>query len=142
MFALVIYNRKSLGNGLPLQKLDPFSPPLRFPDPPDWLRESGVSSEHAARGRVLFNAACSACHGAEGNGKGVAAGLLKDMWGFDVTPADLRQPHLRCGSDAGDVYRVLTTGLDGTPMVSFAEVFTPEQRWDIVAYLETLREAR
>ena len=116
-----------------------YAPSLTFPPPPEWLREPAALEDHAMRGKVLFDSACAACHGAHGDGRGVAAGTLKDMWGFDVTPSDLRQPHLRCGSGALDVYRVLTTGLDGTPMVSFAAVFTPEQRWDLVAYLVTLR---
>ena len=31
------------------------------------------------------------------------------------------------------------TGLNGTPMVSFAHAFTPEQKWDLVAYVLSLR---
>ena len=31
------------------------------------------------------------------------------------------------------------TGLNGTPMVSFETTLTPEQRWDIIAYLFTLK---
>jgi hypothetical protein len=34
---------------------------------------------------------------------------------------------------------VLATGLNGTPMVSFEAILTPEQRWDIIAYLFTLK---
>ena len=62
--------------------------------------------------------------------------------GFDVVPADLSQPHLRCGDDLKDIFRTLTTGLDGTPMVSFAEVLSEEQRWDVVAYIANLRTAK
>lgn len=124
------------------RKPENFAPPLTFPDPPAWLRPSADATEHARRGQTLFNSTCAACHGAKGDGAGVAAGQLKDMWGFDVRPGDLREPHLRCGGELRDLYRVLTTGLDGTPMVSFAEVFTPEQRWDIVAFLLTLRPSR
>lgn len=123
------------------RKPENFAEPLIFPDPPAWLRRANVPVDHVKRGEVLYQSTCVACHGAKGDGKGIAAGQLKDMWGFDVRPADLRQPHLRCGDDLRDVYRVLTTGLDGTPMVSFAGVFTPEQRWEIVAYITTLRQA-
>ena len=31
------------------------------------------------------------------------------------------------------------TGLNGTPMVSFAEAFSEEQKWDLAAYVLTLR---
>ena len=43
------------------------------------------------------------------------------------------------GDRPEDIYRVLTTGLNGTPMVSFEATLTPEQRWDIIAYLFTLK---
>src|SRR5215218_7236631 len=38
-----------------------------------------------------------------------------------------------------DIYRVLMTGLNGTPMVSFADALPPEQKWELAAYLLTLR---
>ena len=31
------------------------------------------------------------------------------------------------------------TGLDGTPMPSFADVIKPEEAWDLVHYLRTLQ---
>jgi mono/diheme cytochrome c family protein len=34
---------------------------------------------------------------------------------------------------------VLATGLNGTPMASFETTLTPEQRWDIIAYVMTLK---
>jgi mono/diheme cytochrome c family protein len=122
------------------RKPDNFAPPIPFPDPPKWLSDAGERKPHAESGRKLFAAACAACHGFAGDGKPPAGNQLKDLWGFDVTPADLRQPHLRSGDQFEDIFRVLTTGLDGTPMASFAEVFTPEQRWDIAAYIGKLRE--
>lgn len=122
------------------RKPENFAGPLIFPDPPAWLRRAEASVDHAKRGEALYQSTCVACHGAKGDGRGIVAGQLKDMWGFNVTPGDLRQPHLRCGDDLRDIYRVLTTGLDGTPMVSFAAVFTPEQRWELAAYIVTLRQ--
>ena len=62
-----------------------------------------------------------------------------DVWNLPTKPADLRQPHLRCGDAPADIYRVLSTGLNGMPMVSFDATLTPEQRWEIVAFLFTRR---
>lgn len=121
------------------RKPENFALPLDFPDPPVWLRRPAESGEHVKRGQNLYQAACAACHGVQGDGKGILAGQLKDLWNLEDAPADLRQPHLRCGDDPRDLFRVLTVGLDGTPMVSFAEVLTPEVRWELVAYLMTLR---
>jgi mono/diheme cytochrome c family protein len=64
---------------------------------------------------------------------------LKDELGETSTPADLRQPHLRNGDEPIDIYRALMTGLNGTPMVSFADTLSEEQKWDVIAYILTLR---
>ncbi len=64
---------------------------------------------------------------------------VKNLWGQPARASDLRQPHLRCGTTPADIYRVLATGLNGTPMVSFEATLTAEQRWDIIAHLFTLK---
>jgi mono/diheme cytochrome c family protein len=56
-----------------------------------------------------------------------------------VTPSDLRQEQLRSGRNLGAVYRVLETGIEGTPMPSFSEALTIDQRWDLVAFIAQLR---
>ena len=76
----------------------------------------------------------------KGDGKGIAAPPLVNTWGDKAVPADLRQPHLRSGNDPEDIYRVLMTGLNGTPMLSFAEAFTAEQKWELVAHVIELRQ--
>lgn len=106
---------------------------------PDWLHTQPVAATHIDEGRRLFTTNCAACHGPAADGKGPAAVVLKDVWGMPARPSDLRQPHLRSGDSPEDVYRVLATGLNGTPMVSFASILTPEQRWHIVAYVLSLR---
>ena len=57
-----------------------------------------------------------------------------------IRPADLRYPaRFKNGAQAIDVYRTLVTGLDGTPMPSYAGVFEdPGTLWDLVAYLGSL----
>lgn len=117
-----------------------YAAPLEIPTQPAWLREDRARAEHAARGKALYDAACAACHGANGDGKGPGAVALRNDWGFPAVPADLRQPHRRSGSEVRDIYRVLMTGLNGTPMVSFADLLTPEQKWDVIAHVKTLRQ--
>ena len=65
--------------------------------------------------------------------------MLPDIWGVPAAPSDLRQPHPRCGDSPADIFRVLATGLNGTPMVSFDKVLTEDQRWDIIAHLMSIR---
>jgi len=64
---------------------------------------------------------------------------LKDIWGAPAAPSDLRQPHLRCGDTPTDLFRILATGLNGTPMASFDQTLTEAQRWDIIAHLMSIR---
>ena len=51
----------------------------------------------------------------------------------------LRQAALRSGRDLTDLYRALVTGISGTPMPSFADALTEEQKWRLIAFIETLR---
>lgn len=122
------------------RKPENYAPPIELPKQPVWLAEDGMRERHASTGKPLFQAVCVACHGPAGDGKGTAAVGLKDEWGEPAVPADLRQPHLRSGDDPIDIFRVLVTGLNGTPMVSFADGFSEEQKWDLVAYVLTLRK--
>jgi cytochrome c oxidase cbb3-type subunit 2 len=121
------------------RKADNYAAAIEFPAPPAWLADAGARAEHAEKGRVIFSAMCAGCHGPAGDGNGPAAQALKDAWGQSVTPADLRQPHLRCGDGPSDIFRILTTGMSGTPMVSFAGALGVPQRWDVVAYVLSLR---
>ena len=123
------------------RKQENFAEPILFPPLPAWFQNKAERSQHAAAGKTLYESACMVCHGPQGDGTPMTPAPLMDIWGQAVKPADLREVHLRCGNDLADIYRTLTTGLDGTPMASFAEAFTPEQRWDVVSYVATLRKA-
>jgi hypothetical protein len=45
----------------------------------------------------------------------------------------------KCGTTNRDLYEIFLTGVDGTPMPSFADVIKPEEAWDLVHYLRTLQ---
>ncbi|MDB6153993.1 MAG: serC 2 [Chthoniobacteraceae bacterium] len=123
------------------RKPEYYAMPIEIPPEPAWLREPVALAPRAAEGRKLFIANCAVCHGENADGKGAAAAGLKDERGDPAIPADLRRPHLRSGSELRDIYRVLMTGLNGTPMASFAERLTAEQKWDVIGYIEALRRA-
>ncbi len=116
-----------------------YAEPLEFPEPPAWLTDAKASAEHAGKGQIIFSTICATCHGTTGEGNGPAGLALKDAWGQSTKPADLREPHLRCGDGAADIFRILTTGMSGTPMVSFTETLSAAQRWDVAAYVLNLR---
>ena len=109
--------------------------PVSLPQPPT------LDAAAVARGHQTYEAAgCASCHGERGHGDGPSASQLKDESGLRIRPADLRYPaRFKNGAEALDVYRTLVTGLDGTPMPSYAGVFEdPGTLWDLVAYVGSL----
>ncbi len=88
----------------------------------------------AVRGEKLFQEGCATCHGT-GIGDGKDAAGLTDNDGRAIKPANLTRPYIKSGRTAEDIFKAITTGLDGTPMPAFLEVYSVEQRWDLVAWV-------
>jgi mono/diheme cytochrome c family protein len=88
------------------------------------------------RGRALYTAqGCAGCHGADGQ-KG---GVLQDAKNYPTPVRDLSAPWtFRGGSDPSHVWLRLTTGLAGSSMPSYAYALTPEERWNVVDYVQSL----
>lgn len=109
-------------------------PALEIPPPPPFSEES------ARAGREVYQAAkCFECHGDQGRGDGVSGPTLKDDWGQPIQPADLtKRWTFRGGAGRGDIYRTFTTGLNGTPMPSYADSIPEAERWQLVDYVFSL----
>lgn len=82
-------------------------------------------------GRVYYAQICLSCHGVRGDGQG--------EWAYRVTPrpADLRSPRVQSRTDA-QLFRIISDGLVGTPMIGWKSMLSPSQRRKLVAYLRTL----
>jgi cytochrome c oxidase cbb3-type subunit I/II len=104
------------------------------PEPP-------TSPDSVKRGAELFQSMnCWLCHGKEGRGNGPSASSLTDSKGNPITPFDLSSgTRFKCGDSDLGLFRDLTTGIDGTPMPSFTDAMKPDQIWDVVHYIHTLR---
>lgn len=118
-----------------------YAPPIEVPPLPQWWTDPAELPRRAAAGRETFRTHCVPCHGEQADGKGPAAAALKNEWGDPIVPADLRQRFPHAGPTPRDVFRVLLTGINGTPMVSFASALTEQQRWELAAYIEELRKS-
>jgi FTR1 family protein len=89
-----------------------------------------------AEGKRLYDATCAPCHGAAGRGDGPRASLLP------LPPAPIGDPKLVASVTPAIMYRIASVGVSGTPMTGFAGTLTPQQRWNVVSYVITLRATR
>jgi DMSO reductase family type II enzyme heme b subunit len=110
------------------------------PTPITVPKEVAPSSDSIARGAELYrDAECWQCHGDEGRGDGPSFPTLKDDWDQPILPANLTKCwNFRGGPTSRDVFRTFMTGLSGTPMPSYADIFEPQQAWDLANYVHSL----
>ncbi|MEL4891002.1 FTR1 family protein [Xanthomonas protegens] len=115
--AVVAAQAHALADGLLAAYPIPTAPP-RAPD--------------LARGALLYQAQCTACHGATGHGDG-PAGLLLNPRPVDFTDtarADQRSPL--------SLFEVITQGVEGTPMAAYDQQLSDEDRWALAYYVGSL----
>jgi mono/diheme cytochrome c family protein len=103
--------------------------------------EPKVTVEGIKHGQELFQKLeCWKCHGQEGRGDGPSASTLTDSNDQPIRPYNFAAgSRFKCGATNQDVYKIFITGVDGTPMPSFADVIKPDEAWDLVHFLRTLQ---
>jgi DMSO reductase family type II enzyme heme b subunit len=105
-----------------------------------------VTDELLSKGKELYEKAkCWECHGKLGRGNGEKGWQekFKDDWGQQSIPTDLTHAwEMRNGASLEDLFRTITTGFDGTPMASFQDAYTDEDRWALVHYVSSLQTER
>lgn len=114
--------------------------PFEIGDPPE------ATPDLIKLGRKIFEKAkCWECHGqyVRGDGeKGWQAGM-KDDWGERIYPANLTHPwEIRNFATVKDLFRSVTTGLDGTPMASYETSYSNDERWALAYYLKSIQVER
>lgn len=109
--------------------------PIDIPVPPPF------SAKSLENGKILFQKLeCWKCHGQLGKGDGPSAANLKDEWGQKIRVADFTRPDgMMRGENVVDIYTSFMTGLNGTPMPSYANVVSPGEVWDLAYYVFWLR---
>ena len=121
-----------------------FSPRWKNEKPGDPINvppEPKPTIESIKHGQELFQKLeCWKCHGQEGYGDGPSASTLTDSNDQPIRPYNFASgSRFKCGATNQDLYKIFMTGLDGTPMPSFADVIKPEDAWDLVHVLRTLQ---
>ncbi|GAB1722629.1 MAG: c-type cytochrome [Nitrospira sp. CR1.1] len=94
--------------------------------------------------QLIVDKKCIECHGVEGRGDGNAFNL-KDDWGFSIQPANWHKCWNFRGSrqdpyNVRNIFRTFSTGVNGTPMPSFADSTSVEERWNIANFVNSLCE--
>ena len=109
------------------------------------LKPKAATEESKKRGsELVVEKKCVECHGMEGRGDGNAFNL-KDDWGFAIQPANWHKCWNFRGSrqdpySVANIFRTFSTGVNGTPMPSFADNTTVDERWDIANWVNFLCE--
>jgi cytochrome c oxidase cbb3-type subunit 2 len=103
--------------------------------------EPALTLESIRRGRATFQRMeCWKCHGPAGHGDGPSAATLTDSKENPIRPYNFASgSRFMCGVTNQDLYRIFMTGLDGSPMPSFADDLKPNEAWDLVHFLRTLQ---
>jgi mono/diheme cytochrome c family protein len=93
-----------------------------------------------ARGKTLYaEMQCAKCHGAEGRGDGPSALTLTDGKGRHINSRDFTTPAaFRTGWNEAEIVRTFETGLNGTPMPSYAGSMSAQEQYDLAAYVMSM----
>lgn len=82
-------------------------------------------------GKKLFNGYCTVCHGTKGKGDGMVSVGLRPK------PSDLSSQKVQAQSD-GSIFWKISEGR--SPMPSYRQSLTEDQRWSLVNYIRTLKK--
>ena len=87
---------------------------------------------------------CPSCHGESGHGDGASAATMgPDVWGNPQHPANFTRGVFKSGGSPEDIYRTFMTGIDGTAMPSYYDIFAEPDgesikagdAWNLVSYV-------
>ncbi|MFQ6607914.1 MAG: cytochrome c [Fidelibacterota bacterium] len=83
-----------------------------------------ASSELLRDGRGFYLLLeCWTCHGLDGKGNGPSAMALKDSKNKPIKPTNLTEKKYRAGTSVTNIRKTILTGLTGTPMPSYKDLF-------------------
>jgi DMSO reductase family type II enzyme heme b subunit len=114
------------------------------PEPIVMGSDPGHAQASLSRGRDLYTQlGCNACHGNAGRGDGPSAATLADNWGQPIRAADLTQGWgYRAGAKPADIVARIMTGIDGSPMPSYADALSSkEDAWHLAYAVHALQES-
>ncbi len=112
-----------------VQYIKTLTPRFAPEPPPRCIRLTGSplpsTAQSVSEGKQIYRLLeCWKCHGKTGRGDGPAAADLKDDWGNPIRAYNFTvMKRFKCGLEDVDIYRTLLTGMNGSPMPSYAKAF-------------------
>ncbi|MBT4519424.1 MAG: c-type cytochrome [Halieaceae bacterium] len=102
------------------------------------------NDETIAKGKAVFERAkCWECHGKQGRGDGQKAFDREDDWGYPIRIRNVTHPwKIKSGTAVEDIYMRFSSGILGTPMPSFVDALTEEERWHLANFIKSLQHER
>lgn len=104
-------------------------------------QQPGAKDKLIEQGRKLYETAkCWECHGKAGRGDGQKGSQekFKDDWGYKAFPTDQTSPwEYRNGTGVQDIFRTITVGIDGTPMTSYGDTLSDQERWALAYFVKS-----
>jgi mono/diheme cytochrome c family protein/Cu/Ag efflux protein CusF len=91
-----------------------------------------ASEKVVSAGQILYSQRCAACHGMNGKADTEIAKAL------DIRPADLTAAKARKRTD-GDIWWVVTHGIEASRMPAMRERIDEDERWQIVLFVRAIQ---
>lgn len=105
-------------------------PPLMVPPEP------AFDDVRWFRGRRLYLENCASCHGLDG--EPVADAVKFDAEGYPVPPRSFVAGIFKGTSQGHQLYARILKGMKGTPMPASEGVYSPDEIWDLIHYVQSL----
>lgn len=95
------------------------------------------SADSVKKGEEIYTERCQRCHGEKGKGPAPTFFLKWDREECeDLTrPVNFNYGVIKRGTRVEDIYQSITTGVEGTPMLSYATLLGESERWHLVSYI-------
>jgi len=106
--------------------------PITIPPKPELI------SKNINKGKKLFDVNCVSCHGKNLKGDGPNSQKLVNYKGKPIHPANLTVVPLKRGNSPEWIYKIISNGIEGTPMISYYGIIKPEDIWDVVYYIDSV----
>ena len=88
-----------------------------------------------AEGRAIYERSCASCHGSGGMGDGPAS------IGMTPPPPAIGTHVVMREVSPALMFRIVSVGIAGTKMVGWADRLTADERWNVVAYVNSMRSS-